>query len=349
MKVTKTYIGLAALAALFALQGCYRSESNDSLNKTVSAFPVEIAVVLNDTSVKNNYYIGSVEAAQTIPVSFATAGTVESVYAVEGQFVSKGAVLAQLNTTMPQSALNLSLATEKQARDAYERLSKVYKEGSLPEIKFVDIETKLQQAISSTEIARKNLNDCTLKSPVSAMVGKRNIEPGSSAMPVGAAFTLYKIDEVLVKVSVQENDISRFKKGSPAKIIVPALENMEFSGTVDEIGIVANIISHTYDVKIRIRNQQNMLKPGMICNVYMQKGSGSLMMTIPNNAVISEGGKNFVYVPSVDKRSVTKRPIITGSYSGNNIVVVEGLSVGENIVVKGWQKLYDGAPITVLQ
>lgn len=339
-------IGLAALSVVI-LQSCYKSTSETTSVNDRKAYPVAISSVGIDTMVKENYYIGTIEPIQTLSISFSIPGIVQNVNVSEGQFVGKGTVLAQLDNSTYLSSLKMSEAVEKQARDAYERLSKVYKEGSLPEIKYVDIQTKLQQAEATTEITRKNISDCIIKAPTSGVVGKRNVEPGTNAMPMTPAFTLCKIDEVLVKIPIPESEISKMRKGEKARIVVPALDNMEFNGTIEEIGVMANFISHTYDVKVRIRNSKNILKPGMVCNAYIDKTASNNGISVANNAVISENGKTFVYVVNPDKRTVSKKEVKTGRYSGNNIIINEGIQSGENIVVSGQQKLYDGAPIIV--
>ncbi|HPI21448.1 MAG TPA: efflux RND transporter periplasmic adaptor subunit, partial [Candidatus Kapabacteria bacterium] len=194
----------------------------------------------------------------------------------------------------------------------------------------------------------KNLKDCVLKAPISAMVGKKNVEPGSNSLLAGSAFTLYKIDEVLIKVPVQENEISKIKKGEVAKILVPALDNQEFSGTIQEIGVVSNPISHTYDIKIKIQNQNNLLKPGMVCNVYLKSNSNNGTISVPSNAVVSQNKKNYVYLIN-SNNSVTKQEVSVAAYQGNNIIIRSGLEAGDKIVVTGQQKLYDGASIVVNQ
>ncbi len=331
--------------ALFAT-GC---NGNKEASKKASpdAFAVEVVAAQIDTNAKSDYYIGTVEALVAVPLSFSTVGTCESVSVAEGQFVSKGQVVATLDKSNYKNMLDIALASEKQARDAYDRLTKVYNEGSIPEIKYVDIKTKLEQATASVEMSRKNVSDCILKSPISGMVGGKNIERGAYIVPMGPVMTIYQIDNVLIKISVPENEISRIKKGERARVVVPALGNAEFTGCFEEIGAVANIISHTYDAKIRIANPQRQLKPGMVSNVFIAQAENHSVITVPAVAVSEDCGERFVYVVSADGKSVKKQAVKTGSYSRNNIIIRSGINPGDRVVVSGNQKLYDGAPVSV--
>ena len=337
---------LIAIASL-TLSSCGKSNAEKTLDDGSRAFQVVAAQVTEDTASKDNYYIGTVEASVTTPVSFSSMGTVEKVLVSPGQFVGKGQVLATLNSATYKSSLDMAESMEKQAKDAYDRLSKVYKEGSLPEIKFIEIESKLQQAVSSAQIARKAYNDCILRAPVSAMVGVRNAEPGTSANPINPAFTLYKIDNVYIKVAVPENEISKMKKGATAKVQIGALGGKEFSGRIEEIGVIANTITHTYDIKLLVKNNNNEIKPGMVSNVYMANSGTSSSIVVPNDAVLSYAGKNYVFVLNADGKTVKKQEVAVGKYIGNNLAIRDGLTLSDKIIVAGQHKLYHNAQVSV--
>ncbi len=80
-------------------------------------------------------------------------------------------------------------------------LSEVYKNGSLPEVKMVEMETGLEQANAAAQIACKNLADCKLFSPANGIIGKRSIEPGMNVIPGITVLTVVKIDKVFIRVS----------------------------------------------------------------------------------------------------------------------------------------------------
>lgn len=339
----KHFINLIILSLTSAILLACGSKNNTEQQKQANGFSVKTSVVNIDSSGKQNYYIGTAEASQTVAVSFASVGTVARVNVSEGQAVGKGQVLATLNNTSYKSSLDMSEAMEAQARDAYNRLNKVYKEGSLPEVKFVEIDSKLKQAVSAKQIAQKNYSDCVLKSPISGVIGVKSVEPGSNALPMTPAFTIYQIDKILVKIPVPENEIAKIKKGMRAQIIIPALDNRLCEGAVKEIGIIANPVSHTYDVKVEISNSKKEIKPGMICNIYLNSVSSNSAISIPANSIQSNNGEQFVFVLNSDNKSVRKQIVVPGNYNGNNIYIKSGLNPGDKIIVSGQQKLYDNA------
>jgi membrane fusion protein, multidrug efflux system len=291
-------------------------------------------------------YIGTIEESVSVPLSFLVTGTVDKVLAEEGQSVSKGQLLAVLNSENYQNAYQASVAKYNQAQDAYKRLEPVYKSGSLPEIKFVEIQTNLEQARSIASISEKNLKDCKLVAPTSGFIGRRSIEPGMSVIPGNAIFDLVKIDKVHVKIPVPEKEISALHKGQDVKIRVAALGNVSFDGKITEIGVLSNPLSHTYMVKADIKNQENQLKPGMVCETNIDIPEIENRLIIPLKALQSnENGEKFVYVADPGAKKALKKAVVPGVLVSNGIVIKSGLSAGDLVIVEGYQKISNHSSI----
>ncbi len=157
MSLNNSFKLLLLAISLPILASCGKSESQIKNLESSQAYSVLCQNVVGSESSTENYYIGTVEAEITVPVNFTGIGTVQKVYVSEGQFVSRGQTLAVLENSTAKNSMEIAESMEKQAKDAYNRLTKVYKEGSLPEIKYVEMESKLQQAVSGAQIAKKKL------------------------------------------------------------------------------------------------------------------------------------------------------------------------------------------------
>ncbi len=337
-----------AIAVLIVLSlyhvGCSDSNVTKLNEKVVN---VEARRVSNFDGSESFSYSGTIEESETIPLCFSGIGTVERVYVSEGDFVRKGELIAELNGETFKNAYDLSSASLKQAEDAYKRLEAMYKNGNLAEIKFVEVETGLQQAKSMAAISKKNLDDCKLYSPVDGIVGKRSIDPGMTTMPNLTSINIVKIEKVFARVPISENEIASVKKGDKAKVNIAALNNAEYTGAVEEIGVMADPLSHTYKIKVGIGNRDRQIKPGMICNVVIEKPITMKGLFIPSCAVlVDERGKNFVFV--VNQNKASKKYVTTGKLLKSGVEVTEGLKEGEQIVITGMQKLVDNSLIHVV-
>lgn len=342
----KNLIYLAIIAVL--LTACKHS-TDAGKNLGQSAIKVVTTKVSFAESSYSLSYSGTIEASQTIPLSFQTSGTVENVYVEAGDAVKKGQLLASVDNSDMSNIYHVTLAKFQQAEDAYNRLKKVHDEGSLPEIKWVEMVTNYEQAKSSLELSKNNLDKCNLRAPVDGIIGHRNIEPGQSSISLSITpFDIVDIKTVYVKVSVPENEIGKIKKGLKASFSASALNDKVFEGEVSNISPVADVISRTYAIKISVKNSGLELKPGMICDVTINLNSESTPIVVPYKAVSKDReGNTFVYIVSSDNNRVKKQIIKTGNYNDSGIEIISGLTTGQVIVSEGTEKLSDNSLISL--
>jgi len=336
---------LIFFAILIVMASC--GQKQEPAKKEVASIKVKTMAVTTVNALSNLRYSGTVEASQTIPLTFQSSGTVEKVLVQEGDVVRKGQLLAVVNKSDNQNIYNSALAMYEQAKDAYDRMKQVHEQGSLSEVKWVEMESKLKQAESQMQISKTNLDKCNLYAPTNGIVGKRNIEPGQSSISSFAPIELVKIETVSIKISVPENEIGKIKKGLTATFTISALENKSFEGTITNVGVVADQFSRTYEVKITVNNSNLEMKPGMVCDVLLNTTLEKELVVVPNNAVSKDTeGNSFVYLVSPDNKSVKKQIVKVGNYQSSGIAILSGLSSNQLIVVEGTEKLSDNSLIS---
>lgn len=301
------------------------------------------------TQVLTKNYVGIVEASVSVPLSFSVTGAVMKVLVNEGEQVNKGDLLASLNPGSYLHAMEMAVAKEKQAEDAYRRLSELYHKGSLPEIKFIEVETGLIQATAASELTRKNLADCDLYAPVSGLIGRRSIEPGENVVPYQTVFTLVNTAHLDVKVSIPEKEIAGIRIGDQATITVPALGNVVFDGKVIRKGVMAQPLAHTYDVIIRIISNDKRLLPGMVCRTELYPEKGKSFALIPIKVVQTDSkGNRYILKPDASGRKVCRKTITLGELQGLHVEVTDGLIPGEEYISEGYQHLDTTMNIQIL-
>jgi RND family efflux transporter MFP subunit len=328
------------------LVACNPKQNQDSLSGT-KPIPVTTVMVKQEKVVTALRYSGTVEAYQSIPLTFQTAGTVEKVLVEAGDIIQKGQLLATLDPTDAKNMYGITLSQYQQAKDAYDRLKSVHDKGSLPEIKWVEMESKLEQAQSSLNLAKNNLDKCNMYAPVNGIVGRRNIEPGMSSISIASApLELVDIRQVYVKISVPENEVAKIVKGMKAGFTVSALNDKEFKGEVANISPVADRISRTYEAKILVPNPELTLKPGMVCDVKMETSMEKELVLVPYQSVSKDNeSRTFVFLIDPEVKRVRKQVIRTGQYLDSGLEVVSGLVAGQMIVNEGKEKLSDSSLI----
>jgi RND family efflux transporter MFP subunit len=341
----KKVIYTAMIIAL--MTGCGKPKTTlPNQEKTVKVSTAKVSTGESSYSLR---YSGTIEASQIIPLTFQTTGTIEKIYVEVGDIVKKGQLLATTDNSDALNLYNVTLAKYEQAKDGYNRLKSVHDQGSLPEIKWVEMESNMEQAKSSLELSKNNMDKCNMRAPVDGIVGRRNISPGQSALGASLApIEIVQIETVLVKISVPENEIGKITKGQKATFSVSALEGKQFEGFVVNVSPVADIISRTYTVKISVKNLKYELKPGMVCDVILNLNHETVSLVVPYKAVSKDtDGKTFVYVVSADGTRVIKQNVTVGNYRESGIEVLSGLTPGQVVVSAGCEKLTDNSLISL--
>ncbi|MBX2900281.1 MAG: efflux RND transporter periplasmic adaptor subunit [Cyclobacteriaceae bacterium] len=333
-------VGILVIASCSPKDNSPTTENNKAINVQIE-HPTSYDGLIQST------YSGVVEAKKTTALSFATMGNVQEVFAEEGQSVKKGQLLAKLDPSTAQNLYQAALAKQQQAEDAYGRLKPMKENGTLPEIKWVEVETGLTQAKSAVAITQKGVRDCNLYAPESGVIGKRSVQPGMNAVPTLTALELLNIQSVNIKVPVSENEISFFKKGDLAQITVNAI-NKTITGKISEIGVKADILSHTYPVKIEVENTTAEIKPGMICSVQLSVKDSRSGWLVSNKALQKDiQGGQFIYV--VKNGQAEKIAVKTIDMIDNKILIQGEVPQNANIIISGQQKLSAGTPVVIIK
>ena len=354
----------------FLFVGC--GKQKEKATKNAIKDDTEVATLCSNRN--GMTYVGMVEESEATAVSFTSMGVIKRMFVSEGQIVSRGQLLAEIDASTSSNSVEIAKATTyqakdmvkqaedtyAQAKDAYDRMKILHDNGSLPEIKWVEIETRLKQAetalstarmgvvsAQATErIAHKSVADTRLIAPVSGVIGKKQLDVGETALPSQAVLSILNIGVVKVKVSIPETELKNIGASTPSVILVEAI-NKTYNGGHIEKGIQADVTTHTYDIRINVANPGNRLLPGMVASVMFPtiNTNGKTNIFVPITSVQKQAdGRNFVWV--VDKENKAHRAVVTtGQTSGNRISIIDGITLGERIITEGYQKLSEGSKV----
>lgn len=230
---------------------------------------------------------GNVEI-QDVNVSFRTSGRVAKVNVEEGHSVKSGDVLATIDTDILTSQMKLAKAKMDEAeanfntsRKDFERNKALYKNNSISEKVLDDITTKYKTAlalkdaaVASYELAKINLNDAVLRSPVSGIILTRNIEVGEMINAGVTAFSIMPNEKTKVKTFVNEETLSKIKYNDTVHVNIETMPSKKFKGHIGFISSEAEFTpknietkelrtSLVYRVRVIIDEDAPELKQGM--------------------------------------------------------------------------------------
>jgi len=338
----KSMMFMGLLAIGLAMGSCTGSKNTQEKAST----RVKTEVVKSTSEGASQTYVGIVEEREGTAVSFTSMGVVRRMLVNEGQAVSRGQLIADMDDTTARNMLAVAESGMNQANDALQRYGMLHDNGSLPEVKWVEIQTKVQQAESQLAIAKKNLADCQLIAPVSGIIGKKNVNAGETAMPSVAVVTILDISSVKVKISVPESEIKQIDSNTETLIDVEAAGKQVKGGLIEK-GVQADALTHTYPVRINVENSDRKLLPGMVANVRLGIGN-SIAAAIPTLPVTSvqkrADGTLFVWVVDSDN-TAHRQSVNIGQTIGSRIAIMSGVNDGQRVVTEGYQKLSEGTKV----
>ncbi len=310
-----------------------------------SAIRVKTLTVTDDGIKENLSFTGTVEEGSGTVVSFSAAGTIKTLAVSEGSHVRKGQLIGTLDDGSLRNAYDIAAATLSQAKDAYERMKILHDANSLPDIKWVDVQSKLSQAESAERIARIALDDACLYAPVSGIVAERPASVGQVVAPGVPVAKIVDINSVKVAISIPESEIAGYATGSQAVITTKAAPGETYGGRLVEKGVSASPLSRSYVVKYQVDNAAGRLLPGMLCDVAIEKGSLTQGVILPVPAVLlTAENTHFVWIDSAGV--ARKRIVRPGAMLPEGILIESGLGSGDKVIVAGMDKVSSDMKVT---
>jgi cobalt-zinc-cadmium efflux system membrane fusion protein len=173
----------------------------------------------------------------------------------------------------------------------------------------------------------------SLNAPISGIVVERNATVGATVGSDANLFKIIDLSSVWIDANVFEKDLERVRRGQEVRVTVPAYPGVAFSGRVILISSVVNPETRGVQVRTEVPNPEGRLKPDMFANVEIITDVRRAAVSLPQSAVLDDGGKKIVFV-ATDK-GYEKHIVTTGIQSDDRVEILDGLQAGDKVVVKG--------------
>jgi len=261
---------------------------------------------------------GYLQPADEKALIFSLNGEIEDILISEGERVTEGEVLVRLEKS--QQELNYL-----KAKNTYEL------------IKTSGSESEINEQELNFQIAKKNLEDTTLKAPFSGLITNISVKPDDYIN--SGSEVAYIIDDSCyeIEVAVNEIDSLEIKVGQEAIIILDAFPGREFSGSVKEIHNYTQNVNGvvTLPVTVQLDKTDKQFKPGFSALVEIIIGRAEGELLVPISAILDRKGQQTV-VKVVDNKPVFT-PVKAGFSDGVYTAIEEGLAEGEEIVINVYE------------
>jgi len=312
----------------------------------VDSYPVTIEKVSTKEFKNALELIGTIQGANDVAVMSEAQGRVIGVYAKVGDYKSQGSLLIQLDGELKLATFKTADANYAKVKKDYERFEALYKEKSIPESQLEAARLDLQRAESNYTIAKREYNDTRITAPISGVVSSRLVDEGDYVNKLNVVSNIVDISKLKVKLNVAEKDAFKLKKGDNVVVTTDVYPGVKFNGKIESISDQGDA-SHTYPVEVSLMNSKsNPLKAGMFGKVLFASINGGNAIVIPRESLVGSVKDANVFV--VENGIAKERKVVIGSTYDTMLQVLNGLNVGEDIVVNGQSNLKDNFKVKVV-
>jgi membrane fusion protein (multidrug efflux system) len=291
---------------------------------------------------------GTVESDNNILIPAQSNGLVKRLYVRQGDRVTAGQLLAELDGAILESSLAelqnaLSLATT-----IYERQARLWEKNIGSELEYLQAKNNRDNLEKRLQTLQEQYRLTKITSPIDGMVDDVLIKEGEMAAAGRGAIRIVQLSKLKIKASLSENFISRIKKGDPVRVAIPVADR-SFDLTIDAVSQVIDPNNRTFDIEIRLPARGQGLKPNMLAVVTINDYTNPKAMTVPQNAVQEAGDSQFLFVAEEENGRwiARRRTVTTGEAYDNRLEILAGLTPGETVITLGFQTLADGQPVSV--
>lgn len=334
---------LLSLAPLISLFGCDKNaETRPILRNVVLTTPV------STSGISFTDYPGIIEEGASVSAAFMADGKIGKIYAKEGERVKAGQLLAILDDSDYKIGVTQLETQLSQMTGEKERMDAMFAKHNIAPNDYEKFQAGYKQLELQLEMAKRQLDYTRLYSPVAGFIASSYLHEGELAGAGTHVFNIVDDSHLVASVDVPvnlyliRNDIISVNGKTPSIAGNIPLKILSFTPDADN--------SMLYKIKLSIPGEvAKKLSPGMNISVQIQTSSeknGEWL--IPSRAIISENGKNFVWIYNPEDSTINHHHIMIEGKPIGKMNVVRGVSDGMEIVETGVKQLYDGEKVNVL-
>ena len=291
----------------------------------------------------------------------------------EAQLESAKIQLKSIENQLSSAQIGLQNAqtTLSNAQKNYDRTKSLYASGGVSEVDLESDETVLKNAKSgyqttkisvdsaslsvqaqksSIKTAMANLDalktsliSTTITAPISGIISGKNVNVGQYINMGSNLATVNNISQVTAVIDLKQEDLNSIKVGQKAQFKLSDDDKTSYAGTVSSIDVAADTSTRVFKCKIRVGNENNELKPGIVGTAYISSSTKRKAIMLPLDVLGGSEGDYYVFVDL--NGSAVKRTVTTGQLTKDMVEITSGLNTGESVVTTNVGSLVDGEAV----
>ena len=334
----------------------------------------EMITVKVKKAVKEDYkdtytVMGTIKGAVENEMRFEIDGQLASYNYKEGARIKQGEVICSLDpkdamtkADYAKSKYKSEVSAYNSAMERYKVYEDLYKMKALSESKLYEAkyeiqsaQSKLKATLSEVELSQSNLAKTNMLAPSDGILAEIIIKPGDYITPQDVIAKFISDKGTNFEVDIPEKDVHKLAVGQTVTINCDSYHSKTFTGTLTEIAPTVKERTRTSTIKVSVENDHGLLRSGMFGRGVILLKELKDVMLVPNDSIVSLGEETFlVPVVSPDYRTpgegtILMRPCQLGEKLTDKTVVLQGIQIGELVVIETQGQLNDGMKVKFLE
>lgn len=340
-------------AALFALTGCSllgdsggggaKGEKGAPKGGAASPPLVIVATAQNSTLIDSVEAVGTARANEQADINSTVTERIARINFTDGQYVPRGAVIAELVQAEQSATLNQNQARLREAELQLARLKQLQTQGFATKARVDEQQAAVDVARAGTQQANSQIADRVIRAPFSGWLSLRRISPGTVVNAGTTIVTIVDHSKIKLDFTVPETYLPALKPGLEIAATAAAFPGETFRGRISSIDPVLDPVTRSATARAILPNSDLRLRPGMLMTVDI-KSPPREALTVPELAVIGEGAGSYVWKVSEDNQA-GRANVSAGSRRDGRVEILSGLNAGDRVVSEGTVKLRGPGPV----
>ncbi|MGB6267789.1 MAG: efflux RND transporter periplasmic adaptor subunit [Olleya sp.] len=293
---------------------------------------------------------GTVKADQSVELHPEMGGTITNIYVKDGQRVSKGQLLAQLDASVLNNNIAQLQTQVNLAKTTFERQERLWNQKIGSEIQYLQAKAQKEGLENNLNSLYSQANKMKIKAPFSGTVDEVFAKTGELSSPQMPFLRIVNLSKVYLETEITESYLTDIKKGTEVDITFPSL-NKNIVSKISQVGDFINPNNRSFKARVDINNKEGDIKANLLANIKINdfKANG---IVIPSYIILKDNkGDSFVYtlIEEDGKQKVVKTMITIGKEFNNQSYISEGLKASDVIIDKGAKLVKNNEVVTVVQ
>ena len=281
-------------------------------------------------------------------------GMLEGVFVEEGQKVTKGTLLAQINDSGLQEQLEQLEIQTNFTKENFERVQRLWDKNIGSEMQYLKSKADYETSQKGVDQMRDMLSKTKIYAPFDGIIDEIIANPGSNLIPgITQILRLVNLEKVYAEAFVSEKYISNVSTETEALVRIPLL-GKEIKSVITQTGNFINPDNRTFRIEVPVENPDNKIKQNLDAKIKINIYKKEDALVVPLRIIREDAsGKNYLYVINEDVKDgvyITKKTYVKlGNKSNKDAEVIEGLNVGELIVLEGANIVEDSQRVRIIK